>query len=192
MLTDPKLMDLATRHDRVVNLLGAGSNPQVDGTTYELGVWTKRTNGTVTVQNATPQTITGLEGPIAAPGGSQNYAFEAWIDFSSQAALVGGTAGYLYIGGSATVAGFRAFVHTTGNGQPNTYKTQDTFANNSSPAPVNFGMVSSTDYLTIIRGHLTCTGAGTINVAGATTSVPTNPGFITHIRCLLRCWPTNA
>jgi hypothetical protein len=187
-MTSDKSVSTEARLNALVNQLGNGVNPQVDGQTYELGVWTKRTSGTQDVRNSTQILISGLQGNIGAPGGAQDYAFEAWIDFHADAAVT--ATGYLSMAGTATVSTMRMFLLAFGNGQAVTYKIQDTFGVNSSPAPVNFTLSPSVDYLAVLRGHLTCTAAGTLQVNGATSSAVDAPGFTTRIRSLLRCWPT--
>lgn len=146
-----------------------------------LGLQTARTSGIQVFSSATQAAITGLSVNLVSGNG---YIFEAFVHLTADSSV---SPAYLAMGGTASISTIRAFMQSIGNNGAAVFKPQDTFGNNSSPAPVNFALNSGSDYLVVIRGHLTCSGNGTLVVNGATGGAD---GYTTHIRSVLRCWQT--
>lgn len=139
----------------------------VDGNTYFNGKTRVKTTGTQSVTSSSPVTVTGLVIPV----GLGSYAYETWVWFNPNTATYGA---YIWIGGTCTVSSFHGLIQYTWNSGAIVYD-QTTFGSQTGK---NSGILATgRDYLGYLKGCLTVSAAGQLQIGAATTG---GNGFTTY------------
>lgn len=139
----------------------------VDGNIYLNGKTRVKTTGTQSVTSSSPVTVTGLVIPV----GVGMYSYETWVWFNPNTATYGA---YIWIGGTCTVSLFHGLIQYTWNSGAIVYD-QTTFGSQTGK---NSGILATgRDYLGYLKGSMTVSAAGQLQIGAATTG---GNGFTTY------------